>query len=54
VKEINEKSELMDKAIEEKEKTSGSIEEDMNQKILTQEEEIKKQVVVYKEQTAIK
>lgn len=54
VKEIAEKSELMDQQIEEKDKTSGSIETELNQKIQTQEEEIKKQIVIYQEQCAIK
>jgi hypothetical protein len=39
----------MDKQIEEKEKTSGTIEEEMQTKILTQEEDIKKQITVYQE-----
>jgi hypothetical protein len=54
IKEIAEKSEMMDKQIAEKETTSGTIEEEMQSKIATQEEEIKKQVQVYEEQTAIK
>ena len=33
VKEITEKSEIMEKQLEEKEKTSGSIEEEMSTKI---------------------
>lgn len=54
VKEIEEKSQIMDTQLSEKEKTSGQIEEDMQQKIASQEEEIKKQIQVYKEQTEIK
>jgi hypothetical protein len=40
--EISEKGVLMDNQIEEKEKTSGSIEEEMSTKIQNQEVEIKK------------
>lgn len=42
MKEIEEKSKLMDDQIAEKEKSSSTIEEDMTKKILLQEEEIKK------------
>ena len=42
MKEIEEKGQMMDEQIQQKEASSGSIEEDMNKKISTQEEEIKK------------
>ena len=42
VKEIDEKSVLMEKQIEEKEKTSSTIEDEMLTKISANEEEIKK------------
>lgn len=45
---------MMDEQIEEKEKSSGTIETEMSQKISAQEEEIKKQVVVYMQQTKLK
>ena len=45
---------MMDKQIEEKEKTSGSIEEEMTSKISNQEDEIKKQIEVYRQQNVIK
>ncbi|MFM7852787.1 MAG: hypothetical protein ACKO96_12940 [Flammeovirgaceae bacterium] len=47
VKEIEEKSKLMDEQIIEKEQSSGSIEEEMSKKIALQEEEIKKQIIIY-------
>ena len=54
VKEIDEKTGMMEKAIAEKEETAGSIENEMTSKIATQEEEIKKQVAVYAEQGKLK
>ncbi len=42
MKEIQEKELYMDEQLESKEKASGSLEETMKEKILTQEEEIKK------------
>lgn len=45
---------MMDDQIVEKEKSSSGIEEEMTKKILTQEEEIRKQVTVYSEQARIK
>ena len=54
MKEIEEKSKLMDDQIAEKDKTSGTIEEEMLKKIYAQEEEIKKQIVIYQEQAKIK
>ena len=42
IKEIEEKSGIMETQLSEKEKTSGTIEEEMQTKIQTQEEEIKK------------
>lgn len=54
VKEIEEKSKLMDEQIVEKERTSGTIEDEMSGKIYAQQDEIKKQVLIYQEQTKIK
>ena len=54
MKEIEEKTKLMDDQIAEKTAASSTIEEDMTKKILGQEEEIRKQVAVYSEQTRIK
>ena len=54
VKEINEKSQLMDEQIAQKELQQATIEEDMTKKIVQQEEEIRKQVVIYGEQTKVK
>jgi hypothetical protein len=54
MKEIEEKTKLMDDQIAEKTASTNIIEEDMTKKILTQEEEIRKQVAVYTEKTRIK
>ena len=54
MKEITEKSELMEKQLEEKEQSQSSIEQDMQLKITEQEEEIKKQIEVYSENTKVK
>ena len=54
MKEIDEKSNMMDEQIIQKEQTSGNIESEMAKKISEQQEEIKKQVTVYSEQTLIK
>ena len=53
-KEITEKQLLMETQLAEKEKTSGTIEEEMSGKILSQEQDIQKQVILYQEQTLIK
>ena len=54
IKEIAEKAEMMDNQIQEKEKTSGSIEEEMTSKISNQEDEIKKQIEIYRQQNVVK
>lgn len=54
LKEIAEKSKLMDDQISEKDRTSETIEGEMNKKILAQEDEIRKQCVLYREQSALK
>ena len=54
VKEIDEKAKLMEDQIAQKDLTSGTIETEMSKKISEQDEEIKKQIQVYIEQTAIK
>ena len=54
MKEIEEKSKMMDEQIVQKEGASGTIETEMSKKISEQDEEIKKQITVYIEQTALK
>ena len=54
VKEIDEKSKLMDDQIIQKESQQTTIEDEMTKKITHQEEEIKKQAVIYGEQTKVK
>jgi hypothetical protein len=54
MKEIDEKSKMMDEQIVQKESASGTIETEMSKKISEQDEEIKKQITVYIEQTALK
>lgn len=54
MKEITEKSQMMDDQILEKATSSGNIETEMTEKIYMQECEIKKQIVVYLEQTQLK
>ena len=44
----------MEKQIEEKESASGTIEEEMQNKIKTQEEAIKQSVTLYEAQTVMK
>jgi|LauGreDrversion4_2_1035121.scaffolds.fasta_scaffold1330767_1 hypothetical protein len=47
MKEIEEKSKMMDEQIVQKEAASGTIETEMSKKISEQDEEIKKQIQVY-------
>lgn len=54
MKEIEEKSKLMDEQIADKTSSGQNIEEEMTAKILLQEQEIKKQIEVYSAQAKIK
>ncbi len=54
VKEIEEKSKLMEDQISQKEGQQSTIEEEMTKKISAQEEEIRKQALIYGDQTKVK
>lgn len=48
IKEINEKTVAMEQNVDEKSKGTSEIEEKMNEQLSTQEEDIKKQIELYK------